>query len=462
MTLYWQDSHRTLYNHSCHSMPELADDSIQCCVTSPPYWGLRKYKGEQDLIWGGDKECLHEWGKELKRNTGTLGNNLDTLVGSQTAGIAKQANTLGQICSPCGAWRGAYGLEPSVDMYVQHTVEILREIRRVLRNDGVVFWNIGDSYAGSGQGWSKDTNSKQMTNRGASLAYADAHLYQKPPGYIASKNGDIKAKDLCLIPFRVAISAQADGWWVRSVIIWNKPNPMPESVTDRPTESHEYILMLTKSAKYYWDMEAVREEYTEPSNRWGGDNMRKSSHKYIDTFEETGDNGGIGKIGATSMFREGRPVRPDENGRNLRSVWTFPTQPYPGAHFATFPEKLPKLCIKASTPEAGCCSKCRKPWERIVEHKNMEINRTEWGDNAGNRTASSGTMVSPPETKTLCWQQSCKCNANKVPSTILDPFCGAGTTLKVAAELNRHAVGYELSKEYCELIVNRNKQGVIL
>ena len=377
-------------------MSELPDNSIQCCVTSPPYWGLRKYAGEQEQVWGGQPECVHEWGNDIMAtNSGGGWNNPEKRSEYPTMRLKNPAKESdkevhqGNFCSLCGAWRGGYGLEPTVGLYVQHSIEILREIRRVLRPDGVCFWNIGDSYAGSWGSTSHDIEGKAKRSG----------TNERPPSSYPRVNPGIKPKDLCLIPQRVAIAAQEDGWWVRSIIIWNKPNPMPESVTDRPTESHEYILMLTKSAKYYWDMEAVREAYTEPLNRWGGNDVRNSSHKYIDTFENGEDNGGIGAIGKTSMLRAGAETRPNENGRNLRSVWEFPTQPYKFAHFATFPEELPERCIKA---------------------------------------------------------------ASKDGDTILDPFCGSGTTLKVAAGLNRKAVGYEISKEYCQLIVDRNRQSVIL
>jgi len=236
----------------------------------------------------------------------------------------------------------------------------------------------------------------------------------------------LKPKDLCLIPFRLAISAQEDGWWVRSVIIWSKPNPMPESVKDRPTESHEYILMLTKSARYYWDADAVRETYTEPLNRWGGDKTKPT-----DTTKD------IDSIFAVQE-REGRERRPDPGGRNLRSVWSFPTVPYPRAHFAVFPEKLPELCIKASTPEEG------------YKATQEEIERY------------PGNHPDPGYSRTVGWRPSCKCNAPRVPSLVLDPLMGAGTTLLVAKKLNRRAVGYEISKEYCELAIERCRQQVLL
>jgi len=457
--IYFHDSRVTLYNTSCRSMSDLPDESVQCVVTSPPYWGLRKYAGEQDSVWGiktnpdGTHElCNHKWGSLLKKNTGTLGNNLDTLAGSQTAVQAKQANVQGCFCSLCGAWRGGYGLEPTVQMYVQHSIEILREVRRVLRKDGVCFWNLGDSYAGSGG------EHKAHHKNDAGFQYKNAEKELSKGRQAIPCNNGIKAKDLCLIPQRVAIAAQEDGWWVRSIIIWSKNNPMPESVTDRPTESHEYIIMLTKSARYHWDAEAVREDGT--GRNWaksGGNLMGSGLHKLHDGFEVID-----------------RDDREDACGRNLRSVWSFPTKGYAGAHFATFPEKLPETCIKAATPEYGCCSKCGKPWERIVEkfptkHDGFTLNKErDDAQSNGNRLAMVRQhirelgMEQIPPAKTIGWQPGCKCEADVIPSIVLDPFAGSGTTLWVAKKLNRRSVGYEISGEYCKLAVERNRQDVLL
>ncbi len=344
---YYQDNDATLYNQNFLDN-DLPDESVQMVVTSPPYWGLRKYDGEQELIWYGDKDCAHEWVKRKAKlaesNHGqgksTIGYRAD---GSYSLGKdgSPYLNELSQknkdagdtnTCSLCGAWRGAYGLEPTPEMYVQHTVEILREIRRVLRKDGVVFWNIGDSYA--------STNMRHNHNGIGQLTGSNLknqELYS-PNSYNDVPEG-LKPKDLCLIPFRVAIAAQADGWWVRSIIVWSKPNPMPESVTDRPTESHEYILMLTKSARYYWDADAVREPHQEAS-------IKRDKAGFNAAFK-----------GRHTMPGEKRPHSTDHNGfnnpagRNIRSVWEFPTQPYPEAHFAVFPEKLPETCIKAASKE---------------------------------------------------------------------------------------------------------------
>ncbi|KKK95546.1 hypothetical protein LCGC14_2671720, partial [marine sediment metagenome] len=221
MKSYYQDIHTALYNKPCLDMSELGDESVQMVVTSPPYWGLRKYSGEQDLIWGGDENCKHRW--DIEKITAETWNK-DGHVPAFGRGeqptrtnrpsLWQKVEHLRGSCSLCGAWRGAFGLEPTPELYVQHTIEILREIRRVLRKDGVVFWNIGDSYNGS------------TPNQSGHHGYKDGSANRDKRFSVGGVVG-LKPKDLCLIPFRVAIAAQEDGWWVRSDIIWSKPNPMP-------------------------------------------------------------------------------------------------------------------------------------------------------------------------------------------------------------------------------------------
>ena len=331
--------------------------------------------------------------------------------------------------------------------YVCHTIQILREIRRVLRNDGVVFWNIGDTYSATRWSDARGTGAWSSNKK-------------KEANPVIDRDGaNLPAKNLCLIPFRVAIAAQEDGWWVRSVIIWNKPNPMPESVRDRPTESHEYILMLTKSARYYWDMEAVRETSIDPESFMG---RRWRSYSRNDYSKQASS----GELIETDTTKDIGAVYPN---RNLRSVWTFPTQGYPKAHFATYPEALPEKCIKAATPEVGCCSKCGKPWVRIIETIHIKepkigkggVKREGLIDQLGLSKHSALVTQLLPVNTTLGWQPQCKCNAEKIGSIVLDPFAGSGTTLKVAAELGQRAIGYELSKKYCRLIIERNKQSVM-
>lgn len=438
-----QDNLITIYQGGAQKMVELTPESVQCVVTSPPYWGLRKYAGEQELVWDNNHlvqpvNCGHEWGDAKtiaftpqKDNSGGLVNNRLDSRGEQafTQGTSSTASQ-GQFCQKCGAWRGAYGLEPTIEMYAEHTLVFLREIRRVLRKDGTLFLNLRDSYA------STPGLSKVGSTLVGSTVSQDASK-----GVSHRQFNGLKPKDLCLIPFRVALAAQADGWWVRSVIIWAKNNPMPESVRDRPTESHEYILMLTKSAKYYWDQEAVREKANTPLDC-------KSSQ----TFGAKG--GKVEQIYGAKHLVSGKQWV-NNGGRNIRSVWPFPSQPYPEAHFATFPEELPKRCILAATPEKGSCARCGKPWVRVVDTKlipqapRSEVRKENW---------HSWEVMGTNVTQTLGWKAQCDCGVGTVPALVLDPFCGSGTTLWVAKKLGRRAVGYDISAEYCQLALERNRQ----
>lgn len=437
---FYQDNKITIYNGDCRQMSEIPDESVQCVVTSPPYWGLRKYEGSQELIWG-DNHCEHQWGKLLPCHH--PGQVTDAKAVHNETNLGQTAPS-GQHCILCGAWKGAFGLEPTPELYVQHTIEILREIRRVLRKDGVCFFNIGDSYAsGKGSCFNPGGGASSLGK-----VRKDAGVHPLHRGNVSDLHASgLKPKDLCLIPFHIAIATQQDGWWLRSVIIWNKPNPMPESVTDRPTNSYEFILMLTKSKKYYWDADAVREPHQYPPHSPGN---RSGFESKV--------NGHRGEWGE---FKEPDRIWAAEGGRNLRDVWTFPTVPYPEAHFAVFPEKLPDLCIKAATSEKGCCPKCGAPWAR--ETANVGKVKQGWGiqtkipPESGGHTGLRTKMINQFET--LGWRPTCRCEQSEsIPCTVLDPFCGTGTTLLVAKKLGRRAIGYDISAAYCQLSVDRNRQ----
>jgi DNA modification methylase len=458
MKPFYQDNHDTLYNLD-FLKNDLPDESVQMVVTSPPYWGLRKYSGEQELIWGGLEGCKHEWvDNSYVRNNPREPESVRRMWPRGNKGsVGRDEPIDNAFCSLCGAWKGAYGLEPTPEMYVEHTIEILREVRRVLRKDGVVFWNIGDSYAsGKGTCYNPGGNTSSFNVR---TKEANVHPLDRGNKSTLAESG-LKPKDLVMIPFRVALEAQRDGWYVRSDIIWSKNNPMPESVTDRPTNSHEHILMLTKSARYYWDADAVREPHMDVSlKRWGNGGEDTPFTKFDKEHPQTA---------VDNLRNASNPL--SEGGRNIRSVWEFSTQPYPKAHFAVFPEKLPELCIKAATPEVGCCSECGAPWERILskgftshDGESNTAYTNEEGHNANQLAklrqaarASGGEYQNTKET--LGWQPTCKCNAEKVPSVCLDPFSGAGTTAWVAKKLNRKAIGFDISEEYCEFAVERIRQ----
>jgi len=246
------------------------------------------------------------------------------------------------------------------------------------------------------------------------------------------KHETIKAKDLVGIPWMLAFALRADGWYLRSDIIWSKPSTMPESVRDRPTRAHEYVFLLAKSQDYFYDIDAIREPF----------------------------------IGQTDT-EHGVSLNPA--GRNKRSVWILPTIPFKGAHFAVMPPKLAETCIMAGTSEKGCCPKCNAPWSRIVERPKVE-RKGEVGRNErdGGMTAEHGMERSgmshfkynewlqenPPET--VGWEPGCKCGlSDTVPSVVLDPFAGSGTTLMAAKYLRRDYLGIEINKDYKPLIEER-------
>jgi DNA modification methylase len=438
--------------HVVDILPTLPANSVDCVVTSPPYWGLRDYKIEPqvwDVNHGPDGSCKHEWGSELT-SAQRLRNGAEGGLheGRATDKLIEDTDIKqGSFCLRCGAWRGSLGLEPTPELFVSHIVQVFREVRRVLKPTGVCFVNLGDSYTSGNRTHRRDADSKNIP------ALQNFERIETPPG--------LKPKDLCGIPWRVAFALQADGWWLRSDIIWSKPNPMPESVTDRPTKSHEYIFLLTKSAKYFWNQEAVREPHS-PDGR--NDTAFKGSDKYENGFGP----------GASMSPKRGHERWPG-SGRNIRSVWTFATEPTPEAHFATFPQELVKRCILAGTSEKGCCPKCGKPWEPVYDRlggpprgdhrKNNELPNTKTAHKTGTLAWSQLSSVYEKygyaEYKVTGWQPTCSCGeedplpSSVVPAVVLDPFFGSGTTGIVAENLYRKWIGIELNPEYIAIAEKR-------
>ena len=340
---------------------------------------------------------------------------------------------------------GQLGLEPTLDEWVSRMVAVFREVRRVLRRDGTCWLNLGDGYATGGHDGGKNSRADvDVGGWGASSTNRD----QKTMRTISD---GLKPKDLIGQPWRVAFALQADGWWLRSDIIWAKPNPMPESVTDRPTKSHEYMFLLTKAARYYYDADAVREEVSEGVHR----QQRLTAVSEQPSAEARARAGGQNP---TSQGGTG-------THRNKRDVWTISTQPMPEAHFATFPEALVEPCIKAGTSERGCCAECGAPWVRVVEKR--DTGQTQkmtdgWAVGPGahgsiladdERQGENGKAVTA--TVTTGWQPACECGADTEPCAVLDPFMGSGTTAVVAQRLGRQWVGIELNPEYAEIAHRR-------
>jgi len=325
MKPYYSDSHVTIYHGDALTvLREMPDASVHCVVTSPPYWGLRDYGTAE---WeGGDPECDHAMPpsgiRGVGRDRAASGGTFHDSPKPENVYVAYR-----DTCGKCGATRKdrQLGIEPTPEGYVARLVEVFREVRRVLRDDGTLWLNLGDCYTSGGRTW-READAKN-----------DARAMDKR----ADTPSGLKPKDLVGIPWRVAFALQADGWYLRSDIIWAKPNPMPESVTDRPTKAHEYVFLLTKSERYFYDADAIREANVDDEETFYK-KLIKSPH------ERQRDAGGKNETTGGFQHATFNPA-----GRNRRTVWTITTKPYPEAHFATFPPELPRLCIMAGCPEGG-------------------------------------------------------------------------------------------------------------
>jgi DNA modification methylase len=383
LTPYYSHAGIDLYHGEAFAvLQELPDACCQTCITSAPYWGLRDYGTAE---WqGGLPDCDHVYNHGTQ---GATGQRADRTFTAQAVYKNK--------CRKCGAQRvdEQLGLEPTPEEYVERLVEVFREVRRVLRDDGTLWLNLGDSYnAHPGQRTVHDkAGTKQLTNRGSYEA--------------ASRNTrELKAKDLIGIPWRVAFAIQADGWYLHSDIIWAKPAPMPESVTDRPTRSHEYIFLLAKDERYFYNAEAIKEPSV-AGHGSGNGYKRDSRLSYADKNGARGSDKpwrmSAEKVHGNVPGRDDGAAAcngPGQETRNKRDVWTIKTDPFPEAHFATFPPALILPCVLAGCPEGG---------------------------------------------------------------TIIDPFSGAATTALVAKQNSRKCIGIELNRDYLDMSTRRLSQEIL-
>lgn len=465
----------------------LSAESVHCVVTSPPYWALRDYGTG---TWeGGDPDCAHTGRQKPRQNTTGAGEGHGEPVLTECR---------------CGARRvdQQIGLEPTPELYVARIVEVFEEVRRVLRSDGTLWLNMGDCYA------SNAGSSARGVHCGKNTAAASV---LQPNRRAGSESGKLKPKDLVGMPWRVAFALQAAGWWLRSACIWAKVNPMPESVRDRPTKSHEEVFLFAKSETYFYDAEAVREPGT-----WPG--QARSEEEPIESrMPSAPPQRGLRKVGrldgAHGRGHDGHGKRmldkwSNPADRNLRTVWRFITHPFPDAHFATFPPELAERCIRAGTSERGCCSACGAPWVRevsreFVPQEDISLERGR-RDAAGSKSldASDRRAAYPrgkTATTTVGWLPGCRCgpwgailgllelgyvvtacggelaidperfedgpwgepglsDVRLAPCVVLDPFGGAGTAPMVALRLNRNAVSIELKGDYVDMQERRIRE----
>lgn len=422
-------------------LASLPDASVRCCVTSPPYFGLRDYGTGTWL--GGDAVCSHQevqpQNREGRETPGGRGGTFPTTERAYR-----------HLCGKCGARRvdQQLGLEPTPDAYVAAMVEVFRAVRRVLRDDGTLFLNIGDSYCSTAPGTMGDALRQDGILAGVSDRRAAASRKLRPE----TPTG-MKPKDLIGIPWLLAFALRADGWYLRSEIIWHKPNPMPESVTDRPTKSHEQVFLLSKGPKYFYDAQAIAEPNAEflsngdpnPRARYGGAYPKEATEGVH--YRAGGGRSGQGY---------------ESNGtRNARTVWSIATQPYSGAHFATMPEELARRCILAGS-SAKACEHCGAAWERVVERGPLVDQRTNPGQPAhlqpqGYARAGKSRCGVNESVEDRGWQPTCACadNTGSASDTVLDPFGGSGTTAAVAVGHGRRAIHIDLNPAYMALARDR-------
>ena len=350
--------------HVIDKLKEIPDNSIDCIVTSPPYYGLRKYKAP-NAIWGGDSACEHEWGvsvplETINKNRNGLGQNSVVRVRNQEW---VEAKVIGSYCQKCGAWQGQLGLEPDYHLYLDHVLMVTAELKRVLKPTGILWWNMGDSYNGNKEG----KTDKKVSD----------YIKNDQNGLVKTASSSMPLKSLMQLPTRFAIRmVDEQGWILRNIMIWHKRNGMPSSVRDRLTNSYEFIFFFTKQKKYFFNLDAVRVK-----SIWADKDKRSLQRRVV---------GKSGKITENQYATNAVGYNP--LGKNPGDVLELTTQPFKGAHFAVFPPKLPEFCIKAGCPNEG---------------------------------------------------------------VVLDPFAGSGTTMLVAKQLGRSAIGIEISPEYAKIIKQR-------
>jgi len=480
-----------IQGHALNVLKTLPAESVNCVVTSPPYWSLRDYNIDP-VIWDGDKNCKHVWETEITKRPNASGGKTDWA--KEKLAIKGKENyqefvdyhkreTESDFCLKCGAWRGSLGLEPTFELYIKHLCQIFDEVKRVLRKDGTCWVNIGDSYGGSGNASGHKEDTKNLGYKTLEMGATQGN----------QKNTKQYAKSLLDIPYRFSIEMINRGWIKRNTIIWEKPNCMPSSANDRFTVDFEYLFFFTKNNKaIFWTNEKTLECVSKKplgtkgieGKDWEWKNNKKvslwSGHDYW--FEQQFENKyskdkHLPKGVHPNTMSQVREYRGYENleeeisnrtGRNKRCVWAIPTQPFPEAHFAVYPEGLIEIPIKTGCPEF-ICKKCGKARMKIYkseidlsgENFNERQKKIEANIKSGGEKFKRDYLNDPKYRKRLknkkikIIETDCGCNAGWESGIVLDPFMGAGTTALVALKQRKRFIGIEIKQEYIDMAKRR-------
>lgn len=463
-----------LQGHILERLKQLPNDCIDTVVTSPPYWGLRDYGEECVTVWDSKEDCEHEWQAEIIfEKCGKATQSKGIFIGRDLTGIQTQ-KTLhqGNFCSKCGAWKGQLGLEPHPLEYINHLAQVFLEIKRVLKPSGSLWLNLGDTYFG-GNGKA----GRPLEWQDLELSKIEGHAHA-PTEFIKERNkfrsNWLQPKQKMLIPERVAIALQEQGWILRNTVVWHKVNHMPESCRDRLTRSWESVFFFVKSERYFFDLDAIRKHYPlvtverckrafKSNAKTYAENFNTDKHK-VWAEKVVGNNNPHKMREAPEGHAIADPDRPMDlshpNGANPGDVWSLTTEGLKEQHFAAYPQKLVKRILSASCPKQ-ICNECSRPKTRLtkisynVDQNGLKANapkmQTFNGDPAMARAKYAHATM---KVDTVGWS-TCQCDKGFHAGLVLDPFAGAGTTLLVAHKMGFDWLGIELVPKYCDIINKR-------
>lgn len=393
-------------------------------------------------IWG-ENHCEHEWGIGLSQRQRGATKGVTAQVGNQINEVCGTSIGQGNFCLKCHAWRGELGLEPTIELYVSHLIQIFDEVKRVLKKTGTCFVNLDDSYAsGKGTCFNPGGGAKSLEGH-SKLKDAEAYPLNRGNKSTLEEQG-LLPKSLCLIPSRFALAMVEHGWILRNDIVWYKSNPMPESVKDRFTGTWEHLFFFVKSQRYFF------EQQFEPQQE---DSLLRVMRGWDGSTDRDYPNGPQSHI---NKYFNKTKEEIDElriRGRNKRDVWQINTEPTAQWHgiknYATFPEKLCETPILSGCP-SQICKKCGKARGRIYESSNDKRTR-KVGEGQDTEIGTQG-RAGEPEVIDKGYTD-CGCNAGWTSGVVLDPFCGSGKALSVAKRLGRKCIGIDLNPDYCKLAV---------